>query len=100
MRPKRRASVVGFPQVFDIRFASGHDARYRDFFLFDQRAAAARRAWARRASADTPSQRAFPPLGPPFLPPMRPSARNAASAAALSLTFDRLIIATVARRAA
>jgi hypothetical protein len=75
------------------------ESRYRDFF-FDQRAAAARRAWARRASTDTPSQRAFPPFGPPFLPPIRPSARNAASAAALSLTFERLIVATVARRPA
>jgi hypothetical protein len=74
------------------------NARYRGFF-FDQRAAAARRARALRASADTPSQRALPPFGPPFLPPMRPRVRNASRAAASSFTFGRPIVATVARAA-
>ena len=64
------------------------NARYRVFFFFDQRAAAARRAWARRASADTPSQRALPPFGPPFLPPSRPSARSASRMAGSSLRRD------------
>ena len=50
--------------------ASGPSPSY---FFFDQRAAAARLAWARGASADTPSQRALPPFGPPFLPPSRPT---------------------------
>jgi hypothetical protein len=76
------------------------NARYRGFFFFDQRAAAARRARALRVSAGTPSQRTLPPFGPPFLPPSRPSARRASRTAGSSLRRGATAAATLAHRQA